>query len=72
LAVRFSPVQLRTPYRFENRDALDVYAVYASEIDCPEGAHIQILRVPPEMVSAEDAIVWVNHGIHPDEFAVQT
>ena len=34
LAVRFAPIQLRTPYRFDNRDALDVYAVYATEIDC--------------------------------------
>jgi hypothetical protein len=37
LAVRFSPVNLRTPYRFDNRDSLKVYAVYATEIDCPEG-----------------------------------
>ncbi len=37
LAIRCSPVQLRTPYRFDNRDPLNVYAVYAPEIDCPEG-----------------------------------
>ena len=37
LAIRFSPVQLRTPYRFDNRDPLNVYAVYATEIDCPQG-----------------------------------
>jgi hypothetical protein len=37
LAIRFAPVQLRTPYRFDNRDPLNVYAVYATEIDCPEG-----------------------------------
>ena len=37
LAIRFAPVQLRTPYRFDNRDPLDVSAVYATEIDCPEG-----------------------------------
>lgn len=36
LAVRFCPVQLRTPYRFDNRAPLNVYAVYATEIDCPE------------------------------------
>ena len=35
LAVRFCLVQLRTPYRFDNRDSLKVYAVYATEIDCP-------------------------------------
>ena len=37
LAVRFSAVNLRTPYRFDNRDPFPVYAVYATEIDCPEG-----------------------------------
>jgi leucine-rich repeat protein SHOC2 len=39
---------------------------------CPSTGHTHVLRVPPEMESAEDAIVWVNHGIHPDRFAVQT
>ena len=37
LAVRTSQVNLRTPYRFDNRDPFLVYAVYATEIDCPEG-----------------------------------
>lgn len=37
LAVRFCPVNLRTPYRFDNRDPLPVYAVYATEVDYPEG-----------------------------------
>ncbi|MCC5600909.1 IS4 family transposase [Nostoc sp. CHAB 5714] len=37
LAVRFCQVNLRTPYRFDNRDPLPVYAVYATEIGCPEG-----------------------------------
>ena len=42
------------------------------KMNCPSTGHIHILRVPPEMTSAEDAIVWVNHGIHPDRFTVQT
>jgi hypothetical protein len=37
LAVRFRVINLRTPYRFDNREPLIVYAVYATEIDCPEG-----------------------------------
>lgn len=37
LAVRFAKVQLRVPYRFDDRAPLEVYAVYATEIDCPEG-----------------------------------
>jgi leucine-rich repeat protein SHOC2 len=39
---------------------------------CPSTGRIQILRVPPTMTSAEEAICWINHGIHPDEIAVQT
>ena len=42
------------------------------KMTCPSTGHIHILRVPPEMISAEAAITWVNHGIHPDDFAVQT
>ncbi len=37
LLVRFCPVNLRTPYRFDNRNPLVVYAVYATEVDSPEG-----------------------------------
>jgi hypothetical protein len=37
LAIRFCAINLRTPYRFDNRDPLPVYAVYATEVDCPEG-----------------------------------
>jgi len=36
LAIRFCAVNLRTPYRFDNRDPLPVYAVYAVEVDCPD------------------------------------
>jgi leucine-rich repeat protein SHOC2 len=39
---------------------------------CPSTEHIHVLRVPPEMTSAEAAITWVNHGIHPDKFIIQT
>jgi leucine-rich repeat protein SHOC2 len=42
------------------------------KMTCPSTAHIHILRVPPEMTGAEEAIVWVNHGIHPSKFAIQT
>ena len=38
VAVRFCQVSLRTPYRFEHRAPLQVYAVYACELDCPDGA----------------------------------
>lgn len=37
LAVRFYPVQLRSPRRLKNQDPFAVYAVLAQEIDPPEG-----------------------------------
>ncbi|WP_310481392.1 hypothetical protein [Chamaesiphon sp. VAR_48_metabat_403] len=42
------------------------------KMTCPSTAHIHILLVPPDVIKAEDAIVWVNHGIHPSKFAIQT
>jgi Leucine-rich repeat (LRR) protein len=42
------------------------------KMTCPSTGHIHILRVSPEMESAEAAITWVNHDIHPDNIAIQT
>ncbi len=42
------------------------------KMTCPSTNHIHILRVPPEMKSAQAAITWVNHGIHPDRIAFAT
>lgn len=39
VAVRFCQVSLRVPYRFDHRDPLPVYAVYASDVDCPDDAN---------------------------------
>ena len=51
---------------------IDLEAMVLLKMTCPSTGHIHILRVPPAMTSAEAAITWVNHGIHPDKFAVQT
>jgi leucine-rich repeat protein SHOC2 len=53
-------------------DPIDTEPMVLLKMTCPSTAHIHILRVPPAMASAEAAIVWVNHGIHPDDFAIQT
>jgi leucine-rich repeat protein SHOC2 len=53
-------------------ESIDREPMVLLKMTCPSTQHIHILRVPPEMTSAEVAITWVNHGIHPDEFAVQT
>jgi leucine-rich repeat protein SHOC2 len=42
------------------------------EMTCPSTAHTHTLRVPPEIESAEAAITWANHGVHPDRFILQS
>ena len=59
-------------YDDEDDEPVDKEPMVLLKMTCPSTQHIHILRVPPEMTSAEAAITWVNHGIHPDEFAVQT
>jgi hypothetical protein len=56
----------------EDEKPIDREPMVLLKMTCPSTQHIHILRVPPEMESAEAAITWVNHGIHPDKFAVQT
>jgi hypothetical protein len=56
----------------EDNEPVDIEPMLLLKMTCPSTAHIHILRVPPDIVSAEAAIVWVNHGIHPDDFAMQT
>jgi leucine-rich repeat protein SHOC2 len=63
---------VETIYVNEDGDPIVTKPMVLLKMTCPSTQHIHILRVPPEMTSAEAAITWVNHGIHPDEFAVQT
>ena len=37
LAVRYTPLKLRSPQRLKNQEYFEVYGVYAAEIDPPEG-----------------------------------
>ncbi len=46
--------------------------VYLLKMTCPSTGFIHALRVPPEVRSALEAIRWVNWGIAPAEFSVQT
>jgi hypothetical protein len=39
---------------------------------CPSTQEKHYLFVPTEISKAEEAICYVNHGIHPDQFAMQT
>ena len=51
---------------------LDIEPIYLLKMTCPSTKFIHVLRVPPDVVSARDAIRWVNWGIDPEEFAIQT
>ena len=51
---------------------VDDEPIYLLKMTCPSTGHIHVLRVPPEINSAREAIRWVNWGIDPEEFAVQT
>jgi leucine-rich repeat protein SHOC2 len=63
---------IRRSYDIYHNEIINSEPMVLLKMTCPSTGHIHILRVPPEMTSAEAAITWVNHGIHPDEFAVQT
>jgi hypothetical protein len=73
LAVRFCPVNLRTPYRFDNRDPLPVYAVYATEIDCPEGeTPVEWMLLTTEIVTdiqmASTILRWYSYRWRVEEY----
>ena len=53
-------------------DMLDGQQNYLLKMTCPSTGFIHAMRVPPNMRSAREAIRWVNWGIDPEEFSVQT
>ena len=42
------------------------------KMTCPITGFIHFLRVPPDINSARTAITWINWGIDPEDFAVQS
>jgi hypothetical protein len=51
---------------------VDVDPIYLLKMTCPSTGYVHVLRVPPDIHSAREAITWVNWGIAPEKFAVQT
>ncbi|MBL1178408.1 DUF6745 domain-containing protein [Pantanalinema sp. GBBB05] len=51
---------------------VDVEPVHLLKMTCPSTGFIHILRVPPDLDSAREAIRWVNWGVDPTEFSAQT
>ncbi|MEH2091999.1 DUF6745 domain-containing protein [Nostoc sp.] len=54
-------------YLFENKEP-----IYLLKMTCPSTGRIHALRVPPNIQSAHQAISWVNWGVDPEDFAIQT
>ncbi|MEM7715596.1 MAG: DUF6745 domain-containing protein, partial [Cyanobacteria bacterium P01_A01_bin.68] len=42
------------------------------KMTCPSTEHIHFLRVPPDITSARVGITWINWGVDPEEFEIQT
>ncbi|MGL5060524.1 MAG: DUF6745 domain-containing protein [Microcoleus sp.] len=51
---------------------IDIEPLHLLKMTCPSTGHIHVLRVPPRVLTALEAISWVNWGINPEEFQIQT
>ncbi|MBZ8182796.1 DUF6745 domain-containing protein [Oscillatoria salina] len=53
-------------------DELDIEPIQLLKMNCPSTGQIHVLRVPPTLQTAQEAITWINWGIDPNEFSIQT
>ena len=51
---------------------VDIEPIHLLKMACPSTERIHVLRVPPDITSAREAIKWVNWGIDPEEFDIET
>lgn len=73
LAVRFCPVQLHTPPRLGADSQLQVVAVYADEVDCPEGEEpVSWMLLTSEPVTtvemAQTILRWYGYRWRVEEY----
>jgi hypothetical protein len=57
---------------FDIENERELEATYLLKMTCPSTGFIHALRVPPNMKSAREAISWVNGGVDPEDFALET
>jgi len=69
-AIELDTWQEYTLLKIENN--VDIEPIYLLKMTCPSTGHIHALRVPPQVLTAKAAISWVNWGIEPEQFQVQT
>ncbi|MBD1903832.1 leucine-rich repeat domain-containing protein [Trichocoleus sp. DQ-A3] len=51
---------------------IDVEPIHVLKMTCPSTGHLHVLRVPPTLTSAREAICWVNWDVDPEAFTVET
>ncbi|MDJ0556907.1 MAG: hypothetical protein QNJ68_21165 [Microcoleaceae cyanobacterium MO_207.B10] len=51
---------------------VDVEPIYLLKMTCPSTNYIHATRVPPNVSTAKEAITWINWGVDPEEFVVET
>jgi hypothetical protein len=51
---------------------IEAEPIYLIKMICPSTGFIHAHRVPPYIQSAREGISWVNWGIDPEDFSVQT
>ncbi len=53
-------------------DDADIEPIFILKMICPSTGNIHTLRVPPDVNSAKEAVEWINWGVDPEEFSLQT
>jgi hypothetical protein len=50
---------------------VDVEPILLCKMSCPSTGAPYMIRVPPDITKAYDAITWIRHGIPPEQFICQ-
>ncbi|MGB8703251.1 MAG: DUF6745 domain-containing protein [Thermosynechococcaceae cyanobacterium] len=51
---------------------IDIEPIHLLKMTCPSTGYIHVSRIPPDIDSAREAVRWINWGVDPEEFAVET
>ncbi|MEG4801651.1 hypothetical protein QUB63_17345 [Microcoleus sp. ARI1-B5] len=51
---------------------IDDEPIHLLKMTCPSTNHIHVLRTPPDITSAREAIAWCNWDIDPEQFSVES
>jgi Leucine-rich repeat (LRR) protein len=51
---------------------VDVEPIHLLKMICPSTNRIHVLRTPPDITSAREAIAWCNWDIDPEQFSVES